>query len=162
MAKKISLYGILTALCICFGFLESLFSLNIAPGIKLGLANSVALILVFCGDTKGAFAVNTSRILLSSLLFSSPFSLVFSLCAGTVSVTVTHFISKMKDVTPVGAGTAGAVAHNLTQIAVASVLFGGVIWYYLPFLLASGIICGGGLGVICVFILKKIKTKRFF
>ena len=67
MAKKIALYSILTSLALIFGYIESLFSLSfIAPGIKLGLANSVALILLCFKDFKGAVLVNITRILLSA------------------------------------------------------------------------------------------------
>ena len=80
MAKRVSTYGILVALCMVFGWVENLISLSfIAPGIKIGLANSVCLLLVLNKDIKGAFFTNIARILLSALLFSTPFSLVFSL-----------------------------------------------------------------------------------
>ena len=93
MAKKVTLYGIFTALAVIFGYIESLFSLSfIAPGIKLGLANAVCLILLLNGDVKGAFFVNTARIFLSALLFSSPFALLFSFAAGTVSLLAAFMI----------------------------------------------------------------------
>ena len=38
MAKKITLYAMLAAICLVCGYIESLLSLSfIAPGIKLGL-----------------------------------------------------------------------------------------------------------------------------
>ena len=144
MAKKIALYGILTSLALIFGYIESLFSLSfIAPGVKLGLANSVALILLCFKDFKGAVLVNITRILLSALLFSSPFSLVFSLTAGILSVVIMRLLSGIKGVSVIGFSISGATVHNLVQLTVASLLFGRAVWYYLPFLLVSALLSGG-------------------
>lgn len=160
MAKKIALYGILTSLALIFGYIESLFSLSfIAPGVKLGLANSVALLLLCFKDFKGALIVNITRILLSALLFSSPFSLVFSLTAGTLSVVIMGLLSGIKSVSVIGFSVSGAAAHNLVQLTVASLIFGRAVWWYLPFLLASAVIGGGIIGALSSIIFKKLKTN---
>lgn len=160
MAKKIALYGILTGLALIFGYIESLFSLSfIAPGVKLGLANSVALLLLCFKDFKGALLVNITRVLLSALLFSSPFSLVFSLTAGLVSVVIMRVLSGLKGVSAVGFSISGAAVHNLVQLTVAAVLFGRAVWYYLPFLLISALLSGGLIGILSSIIFKKIKTN---
>ena len=158
MAKKVALYGILTSLALIFGYIESLFSLSfIAPGIKLGIANSVALLLLCFKDFKGALLVNITRILLSALLFSTPFSLVFSLTAGIISVVIMKPLSGIKSVSVVGFSIAGAVVHNLVQLTVASIIFGRAVWYYLPFLLVSALISGGIIGALSLIIFKRIK-----
>ena len=158
MAKKVALYGILTGLALIFGYIESLFSLSfIAPGIKLGLANSVALLLLCFKDFKGALLVNITRILLSALLFSTPFSLVFSLTAGIISVVIMGLLSGIKSVSPIGFSIAGAAVHNLVQLTVASIIFGRAVWYYLPFLLVSALISGGIIGALSLIIFKRIK-----
>ena len=157
---KIALYGILTATAMIFGYIENLFPLSfIAPGIKPGIANSVCLILLLNNDFKGALLVNTARIMLTALLFSTPFSLLFSLTAGIVSLLVSFLVSRLKSVTAAGFGIAGAAAHNITQIFVASLIFGRGIWYYLPFLLTAALIFGGAVGIISLIIFKKVKTK---
>ena len=158
MAKKVALYGILTSLALIFGYIESLFSLSfIAPGIKLGIANSVALLLLCFKDFKGALLVNITRILLSALLFSTPFSLVFSLTAGIISVVIMKLLSGIKSVSVVGFSIAGAAVHNLVQLTVASIIFGRAVWYYLPFLLVSALISGGIIGALSLIIFKRIK-----
>ena len=160
MAKKIALYGILTSLALIFGYIESLFSLSfIAPGVKLGLANSVALLLLCFKDFKGALLVNITRILLSALLFSSPFSLVFSLTAGTLSVVIMGLFSGIKSISIIGFSISGAAVHNLVQLTVASLIFGRAVWWYLPFLLASAVIGGGIIGALSSNIFKKLKTN---
>lgn len=160
MAKRVCLYGILTAVCLVLGYIESVLSLSfIAPAVKLGLANSVALLLILKGDIKGAFAVNITRILLSALLFATPFSLVFSLSAGIVSLIIMCIFSKIKVFSAIGFSIWGAIAHNLTQLCVAFVIFGKAVVYYSPFLLVSALLSGGLVGFLCGIIYKKIKLK---
>ena len=63
MKKKIALYGVFIALTLMVSFIESLIPLPIAiPGIKLGLANSVILFLLFSIGEKDAFFVSILRV----------------------------------------------------------------------------------------------------
>jgi len=161
--KSLCVYSLLTALCIIFGFVESLVPTSIiAPGVKLGLANSVALILIATNDFKGAFCVNIVRILVSTLLFGSPISLMFSLCGGILSLLLSFLSCKTGKFSVIGVSIVGAVAHSIGQIAVAVFVVGIGSLYYLPLLLVTSTISGGCVGIICKIILKKIKTNGIF
>lgn len=155
MAKKISLYGILAALCIAFSYLEMLISFDfIAPGVKLGISNTVALILIFKGDIKGAFSVNIVRILISSLLFAGPFTLLYSLSGGIISIIIMSIFSRIKSISIIGFSILGAVFHNSAQLLVAFFMLGAGVFYYMPILLISAIICGFLTGFIAKLILN--------
>lgn len=161
MTRKICLYGILSSVCIVLGFLEHLVSLDfIAPGVKLGLSNSVALILIFYGDIKGAFAVNIVRILLSGLLFSSPMTMCYSLLGGISALVVMTLFSKIKFISIYGVSVLGAVSHNLAQLVCAGVLLGSGVWYYSPVLLISALICGMFTAFISNLINKRLKEAN--
>lgn len=163
MAKKICLYGVLTALCLVLGWLESLVSLSfIAPGVKLGLANAAALLLVAKGDVRGAFAVNITRILLSALLFGNPLSLLFSLSGGLASLVVMALLTRVRAVGIVGFSIAGGAVHNLFQLLAALFVVGRGVLYYLPVLLVCGAVSGALIGTLSALIFKKIKTNGFF
>lgn len=158
--KRLSVYSLLCAVCIVFGYIESLFPLAfIAPGIKLGLSNSVALILAVRKDYKGAFLVNTARILLCALLFGSATSLIFSLMGGTVSLLIIVLLSRFSFFGTVGLSVAGAIAHNTAQCLVAMVIVGANTLYYMPVLILFGVVSGSVIGIISSLILKKIKTN---
>ena len=158
MAKKLCLYGILSAVCIVLGYVESLITFDfIAPGIKLGLSNSVVLLLVAKKDIKGAFAVNIVRILLSVLLFSAPFTILYSLPAGLISTTFMYFFEKIKSISIIGFSVAGATVHNLTQLFIAALLLGRGVLYYLPILLFSAVISGTLTGITAKIVLSKIR-----
>ena len=161
MAKRICLYGILSAACIVLSFVEHLISLDfIAPGVKLGLANSVALMLLVYGDIKGAFSVNIVRIILSGLLFSSPFAIIYSLSGGILSLVVMTVMLKFRQVGIFGISIMGATVHNLAQLLCASVFLSGSVWYYSPILLISSVICGSLTAVISKSVLKKYKNIK--
>lgn len=161
MAKKVSLYGLLACLCLIFGYLESLVSLSfIAPGMKLGLSNGIALLLLAKRDYKGALAVNTVRILLSTLLFGTPMQLLFSLAGGWGSLLVMVLVCRVKRLGLVGISVAGGVCHNLFQLAVALPLIGAGVLYYLPVLLLGGGVSGALIGFLAAIIFKKMKTNE--
>lgn len=156
MAKRITLYGIFTCLALIFGYIESLFSLSfIAPGIKIGLANCICLLLTARGDIRGALLVNITRIILSALLFSTPFALLFSLSAGIISTLAAFALSRFKAVTAVGYGIGGAAVHNLVQITVAALIFGKGVLYYLPFMLIASLFCGGLTGGTVLYLSRR-------
>lgn len=161
MAKKVCTYGILAALCMVFGYLESLVPLDfIAPGVKLGLANTVALLLAARGDLRGALLVNITRILLSALLFSGPASLPFSLAGGLGALAVMALLSRVKSVSVTGMSIAGGAVHNLLQGTVALAVTGRAAAYYLPLLLVCGAASGALTGTLGGIIFKKMQTNR--
>ncbi len=156
MAKKVTFYGIMAAVCIVLGYVETLLSFDfIAPGIKIGLSNSVALLLIAKKDVKGAFLVNIVRILLSALLFSAPSTLIYSLSGGIISIVVMSLVSKIDKLSIVGFSVLGAVSHNITQFTVALLLLGNGVWYYLPLLLIAAVISGTATGFIAGILIKK-------
>ena len=162
MAKRITLYGIFTCLALIFGYIESLFSLSfIAPGIKLGLANCICLLLIASGDVRGALLVNITRVTLSALLFSTPFAMLFSLSAGIISTLAAFALSRFKAVTAVGYGIGGAV-HNIIQITVAALIFGNGVFYYLPFMLIASLFCGGLTGGTALYLSRRNIPDLFF
>ena len=143
MSKKVALYGVLSAVCLVFSYVETLLPLTfIAPGVKIGLANGIALLLILKKDIKGAFLVNIIRILLSNLLFVHPFALIYSLTAGIISTLVMWLVSKTKIFGTLGFSILGALTHNVVQTVVALILLGTGVLYYSPFLIFSAIISG--------------------
>lgn len=156
--KKLCIYSLLCAVCIIMGYIESLLNLSfIVPGMKLGLSNSIACVLILSGDVKGAFAVNISRILLSALLFGSPVSLCFSLAGGILSLLVMVLLKKSPHFSFLGVSSVGGVTHNVVQCGVGVFFVGVGVIYYLPVLLLSGLVCGAAVGALAKLTFKRIK-----
>ena len=160
-AKTVSVYGMLTAAALLFGYVEHLLPLSfIAPGMKLGMANLVFLYLLFRQRFGMAIFINVVRILLSALLFATPFSLVFSLTAGLCSMLMMWLASRWHRFGVVGISVIGGVTHNLAQLVVAHLVVGAGVWFYLPYLLIAGTIAGGLIGLVCWLLLEK--TERTY
>lgn len=114
------------------------------PGIKLGLANIITLILLRHFSTRDAFLVLISRILLSVLLFGQALSLIYSLAGGLCSLLVMACVMKVLQKKLIFlTGAMGGLTHNMGQLAVAFAITAtpGVL-AYLPFLILSGILTG--------------------
>ncbi len=163
--RRITLYALLVAVCLIIGYLESLLSISliaVAPGVKIGLSNAIALTLICYGDIKGAWAINIARICLSALLFGSPISFLFSLAGGVASTLVACFLSKVKAISPIGISIAGGTVHNIFQCLAATIFVGVGVVYYLPALLLGGALCGAFCGVLVNLILNKVNLNRIF
>ncbi len=114
------------------------------PGIKLGLANVVTLILLQQYTAKDAFLVLTVRILLSALLFGQALSLLYSLAGGIVSFAVMCPSNRLlRRKLPFLTGALGGLSHNLAQLLTAyAVTSTAGVLVYLPYMAASGILAG--------------------
>ena len=68
--KRITYTGMFVAIAMVFSYLESMIPVNIAvPGIKLGLANMVTIVVMYRLRISDAWIVSLVRVVLSSLLF---------------------------------------------------------------------------------------------
>ncbi len=144
MAKKVSILGVMTALGIVLGWLESCVPITLGiPGVKLGIANLVALLVLYRFSLKEAAAVSVLRVLISSILFGNLAIGIYSLAGAMLSLAVMAILKKKTGLSVAGVSAAGGVAHNLGQILTAWIMMGTVaIFYYLPVLIVSGVIAG--------------------
>ena len=78
-AKKTAFYGMFLALALVAGYIEQLIPINLGiPGVKLGLANIVTMLLLYIVGVPAACLISVLRILLSGFLFGSGFAMVYS------------------------------------------------------------------------------------
>lgn len=156
--KKIAFLSISVALAMVFSFIESLIPPLVAiPGIKIGLANLVIVVLLYKFDVFYAASVSFVRIILSSLLFGNLQVFVFSLAGGVLSILGMLVLKRLK-FSHITVSVVGGVLHNLGQIAVA------VFWtqtpqivFYLPVLLVSGTVAGAVIGLLSGLVAKRLE-----
>lgn len=143
--KKLTLLALFTTASLAVYVIESAIPPLVPfPGIKLGLANIVTLVLLRRFSARDALLVLFCRIFLSALLFGQALSLLYSLAGGMASLAVMAGVmallqKKLLFLT----GASGGLAHNLGQLFTAWIITAtpGVL-AYLPFLVLSGIITG--------------------
>lgn len=80
-AKKVASYGILVALAIALSYLETLIPWTVAaPGVKLGLANTVTILALYRLSFRDACAISLLRVLLVGILFGQRLQPGFQRC----------------------------------------------------------------------------------
>jgi len=147
------------AFAMILSFVESRIPAFVAiPGVKVGLANIAVIFTLYKLGVKEAITVSIIRVLLISMLFGSPVSLIYSISGATLSLATMILLKKLTPLTEVTISVTGGVMHNVGQIAAASFMLStNVVIYYLPFLLVSGTIAGVVVGIASAILIKRIK-----
>ncbi len=150
MKRKTAYFGVFLALALILSYVESMLPIIYGiPGIKPGLANSMTLVMLYLAGPATALLLSVTRILLSGLMFSGMFTILYSLAGGLFSFLVMVLLKKSRHFSIVGVSMAGGIAHNAAQLAVAVLLIENLnLMYYLPVLVISGIITGALIGII--------------
>lgn len=160
MKKKVAFLGIFLALALIFSYVESLIPINFGiPGMKLGLANIVIVILLYCMESKEAYGVSVARVILAGFLFGNLFSILYSLAGALLSLTVMLLLKKTEKFQILSISAVGGVCHNIGQLFIAAWTVENLnIFYYLPVLLIAGLITGIVIGLISQEIVVRIRN----
>ena len=159
--KHLALYGMLTALALVLGYVEAMIpALFAVPGMKLGLTNLVVLVALYRMDTKSAVCINGIRIVLTSILFGTAVSFLYSLAGGLLSGAGMIALRQTGKFQPVTVSILGGVLHNVGQILVAMVLLktSAIAWYLLV-LWISGIAAGAVVGLLGSWMLERLPER---
>lgn len=168
---KIALLGVLTAGTIVIAILESFIPSIGIPGVKLGLANIMILVILYELGIWEAVVVNLTRVLVVGLIRGTFLSMgfVMSLVGATLSLGVMIlFYLLIRKFSIVGVSVIGSVFHVTGQIIVAMFYLGtSYVIFYLPIIAISAIITGILVGftakmIIDTGIIKKQKEKYNF
>ena len=160
--KRFTIIAMLLAIAIVLNVLES-FTIFI-PGVKLGFANIIILIMLYEFKPAEALMVDILRIFRVGLLRGSFLSPTFfmALSGGLTSFIIIFLFSRIKIFSPVGVSVLGSISHATGQIFVAIGLLGtNAVVYYLPFIALLSILTGILSGIIAKVYLAKSVTKQF-
>lgn len=160
-AFKLALGGVSVAAALILSYIESLIPMSFAiPGVRMGLANIVIVFLLYKTGKPLTALVSVIRVLLAALLFGTVMSLAYSSAGAVLSFAVMLLLQRNGKFSPVGVSCAGAVSHNIGQIAMAMLLTETAqIAYYLPVLIVSGVITGLAIGAVGALLVSKIKLN---
>lgn len=158
-AKKTAFYGLFLALALVAGYVERLLPINLGiPGVKLGLANAVTMVLLYTVGIRAAAGISVIRILLTGMLFGNGFAMVYSGAGAVCSLGIMLLLKRTNKFSCVGISVAGGVFHNLGQIIVAAlVLETQALLYYLPVLILSGLAAGILIGILSGIVIRRIE-----
>ena len=141
--RRTAFYGVMLALALVLSFVEHHLPSPGMPGIKLGLANVAALLLLYRTGFPGALTVNALRVVLANLLFGSAAAMLYGLAGGICAVLCMALLCRLPRLSPVGVSAAGGIVHNLAQLLCAAAVTESLaVFAYAPALLISGTLCG--------------------
>ena len=164
--QKMALLGILTAGAIVIAILESFIPSIGIPGVKLGLANIVILIILYELGIVEAIIVNLLRVLVVGLVRGTFLSMGFlmSLTGAAFSLGIMIlFYLLIKKFSIIGVSVIGSLFHVFGQILIALLFLGtAYIFLYLPVIALSAIITGVFVGITAKLIIRTgvIKKQR--
>lgn len=143
--RKITHLAMLLALTVVLSMFENAMPAFVAiPGIKLGLANVAVMYgLIFYGK-KEAVMLNIAKALLGAAT-RGIIAGILSFCGSILSILVIILLIAIfkEKISYIILSISGAVFHNIGQlIAVYFIMDTYSILYYLPILIASGVIMG--------------------
>ena len=164
--QKMALLGVLTAGAIVIAILESFIPSVGIPGVKLGLANIVILIILYELGIVEAIVVNLLRVLVVGLVRGTFLSMGFlmSLTGAVLSLGIMIlFYLLIKKFSIIGVSVIGSIFHVTGQILIAMLFLGtAYIFMYLPIIAISAIITGVFVGIVAKLIIRTgvIKKQR--
>ena len=164
--QKMALLGVLTAGAIVIAILESFIPSVGIPGVKLGLANIVILIILYELGIVEAIVVNLLRVLVVGLFRGTFLSMGFlmSLTGAVLSLGIMIlFYLLIKKFSIIGVSVIGSLFHVTGQLLIAMIFLGtAYIFIYLPLIAVSAIITGVVVGIVAQLIIKTgvIKKQR--
>lgn len=160
--KRLARLAMLLALAVIMGYLEALVPVAPAiPGIKLGLANFVIVLVMYLFSVREAALVSILRIVLVGFLLSNLSMILYSLAGAVLSLTVMALIKKNPHFSVYGVSMAGGVMHNIGQLLLAGALMGfqAILWY-VPFLLVAGLLAGALIGFLVSVSYRRLERFR--
>ena len=149
--KRLALMGLLFALAMALSFLESLLPAlpMLPPGIRLGLSNIVTMYALFALGPVSGYTIAVLKSLFV-LLTRGAVAAAMSASGGIASVTVMLLLSLLPGIRRqyLLLSVFGGAAHNMGQlIAARFIISNQYVCYYLPVLLAAGLLMGAITGM---------------
>lgn len=158
--KKIAYLGSFLVLSLIFSYVESQIPVFLTvPGVKLGIANTITVIILYMFGLKEALTVGILRVIISGLLFANLFSICYGLLGCILSILMMCVIKKLGMFSMVSVSFGGGIMHNVGQLLMAVMIMEQVkILYYAPILILFGGISGALTGILCSIIYKRLET----
>ena len=158
--RKLTTLSMLTAIALTIFMVEAQIPpLTPIPGIKMGLSNIVTVFIVFAIGPKEAAAVLFVRVFLGAV-FAGNFSTIFySAAGGALAILVAIGLKRiLKQRQLWVAGSLGAIAHSIGQMAAAILISGtpGLV-LYLPVMILCSIITGTFTGLCAQILVNRGK-----
>lgn len=162
---KIVRFGFFLAIAVLLHYVESMFPLDsVMPGVKLGLANSVGMLVLCFYGWRDFITFGLLRVLLVGLIGSGLFSVAFflSLSGVILSSIMTVLVYKFTNCSVLGMSIVGSLFHGVGQVLMVCVIYENVYMIsYLPILLSANFVMGAILAQIVASVLRRLPESVY-
>ena len=161
--KRLTTLSILLAISIVLSIVESMLPVIPVPGVKLGLANVVTLVVLYLYSDKDAFVLLLLRIILVGLLRGNIFSVTFylSFSGGMTAYLMMYIFKHINIFSLVGISIMGSFGHSVGQIIMAIFLIERTeLIYYFPYKLVLSVLTGILTGLLSTRVLKIMRKAQ--
>lgn len=134
------------------------------PGLKLGLANIIIIIVLYKYQFKDVLFVSIMRVVVVGILRTGLFSInfFFSLFGSLFSVISMFLVKKVK-LSIIGVSIVGSIFHSIGQILIAIIMLqNNKMIYYLPWLILFSIPTGLFVGYMSKILISELDDKIDF
>jgi len=129
------------------------------PGVKLGLANTIGLSVLYYFGPIEFILIGLLRVLLVGVTYTGLFSISFllSLSGWALSTLIILIIYPTKKFSIYGLSITSAIFHGVGQILMVMILYSSYnLILYLPILMFSGVISGALTALVTSLVLSKL------
>lgn len=163
--QKLVRFALLLAISVIVHYIESLIPIPFMfPGVKLGLANAVGLIVLAFWGVKDFFVFGLFRVLIVGILRTGLFSTAFflSLTGTILSALMVILIFKCTKASIRGLSIVGSLFHGLGQILAVCIIYSNIYMIsYLPILLIANFITGYLLSLVVKSLLERLPSSLY-
>lgn len=160
--KRFVYLTLLSAMAITLNLIESIYIGSFSFGIRIGLANIIALITIHILGIKEMIIVNIMRVVIGNLLRGLIFGSTFWISLGGVALStiVLIILFKLKS-SIMFTSILSSIAHSVGQVLVVVAFYNQpAIAAILPYLLLGSIPMGILTGITAKLVLDRIKGLR--
>lgn len=138
---------------------------QVVPGLKLGLANIITLVVLVFFGFKDALLVVVARCILAAFFGGGFAAFLFSITGGILSTIVMGLMlgKGSKIFSLLGISITGALSHNIGQLIAACFIMKDLaVMAYLPVLLVFGAVTGCFTGICSTLLTNALKKTDYF
>lgn len=161
--RKLVFLSVMIALAVVLSIVESLISVIFIPGVKLGLANVITLIILMTFSDKDAFTVVFIRLIIVALTYSGLFSNSFwiSMTGGMFAIIAMILIKKF-NFSIYGISVFGSTMHMVGQVIAAMILADPTLAVILPYLVILSVPTGILTAFLASRVIESLKEKFIY
>lgn len=161
--QKMTRLAMLLALGVLLNYAEVMLlpTAFIAPGVKLGIANTVGLIVLYYFDDRTYFFYGFLRVFLTSLFTGFGFNFFIALSGWLISSLAVLALKQGQRVSIFGLSMMSAMFHGVGQILMVAWLYESIFMVnYLPILMMSGLVAGLLVAKVSQQVLLRLKVAN--